>query len=86
MKEIATELLIMVAFLFGTTLGMIGSHFAHKWTIRFLGESLKDDVKDMSRSVHRNFEAVRNQLYQIDDCVCDIENELKKENKNERLD
>ena len=86
MKEIATELLIMVAFLSGTTIGMITSHFAHKWTIRFLGESLRDDVKDMSRSMQRNFEAVHNQLYQIDDCVCDIEDELKKENNNERLD
>lgn len=86
MKEIATELLIMVAFLSGTTIGMITSHFAHKWTIRFLGESLKNDVKDMSRSMHRNFEAVHNQLYQIDNCVCDIEDELKKENNNERLD
>lgn len=86
MKEIAIELLFMVIFLSSFALGMITSHLAHKWTIRFLGESLKDDVKDMSRSIHRNFEAVRNQLYQIDNCVCDIENELKKENKNERLD
>lgn len=86
MKEIATELLIMVAFLSGTTIGMITSHFAHKWTIRFLGESLRDDVKDMSRSMQRNFESVHNQLYQIDNCVCDIEDELKKENNNERLD
>lgn len=76
MKEIATELLIMVAFLFGTIIGMIASCFTYKWIIRFLGESLKDDVKDMSRSMQRNFEAVHNQLYQIDNCVCDIEDKL----------
>ena len=86
MKEIATELLIMVAFLFGTTLGMIGSHFAYKWIIRFLGESLKDEVEALSRNMQRNFESIHNQLYQIDDCVSDIEDELKKENNNERLD
>ena len=62
MKERATELLLIVAFLFGVTIGMVASHFVHKWTIRFLGESLKDDVKDMSRSMHRNFEAVHNRL------------------------
>lgn len=60
-------------------IGMITSHFAHKWTIRYLGESLKDDVKDMSRSMHRNFESVHNQLYQIDNCVCDIEDKLNNE-------
>lgn len=86
MKEIATDLLFVITLLAGVVIGMITSHFAHKWTIRFLGESLKDDVKDMSRSMHRNFEAVHNQLYQIDNCVCDIEDELKKENNNERLD
>ena len=85
MKEIATELLIMAAFLFGVTIGMVASHFVHKWTIRFLGESLRDDVKDMSRSMHRNFEAVHNQLYQIDNCVCDIEDKLdnKRQTKQE---
>lgn len=82
MKEIATELLFMVIFLSSFALGMITSHFAHKWTIRFLGESLKDDVKDMSRSMQRNFESVHNQLYQIDNCVCDIEDELKTKNNN----
>ena len=76
MKEIATELLIMVAFLFGTTLGMIGSHFAYKWIIRFLGESLKDEVEALSRNMQRNFESIHNQLYQIDDCVSDIEDKL----------
>lgn len=86
MKEIATELLFMVIFLSSFALGMITSHFAHKWTIRFLGESLKDDVKNMSRSMHRNFKSVHNQLRQIDNCVCDIEDELKKDNNNERLD
>ena len=86
MKEIATDLLFVTTLLAGVVIGMITSHFAYKWTIRFLGESLKDDVKDMSRSMHRNFESVHNQLYQIDNCVCDIEDELKKENNNERLD
>ena len=76
MKEIATELLFMVTFLFGTALGMIGSHFAHKWTIRFLGESLNDEVKAMSRNMQRNFEITHNYLYQIDDCVSDIEDKL----------
>ena len=79
MKEIATELLFMVIFLSSFALGMITSHFAHKWTIRFLGESLKDDVKDMSRSMHRNFESVHNQLRPIDNCVYDIEDKLNNE-------
>ena len=66
----------MVTFLFGVTIGMVASYFAHKWTIRFLGESLKDDVKAMSRNMQRNFEITHNYLYQIDDCVSDIEDKL----------